>query len=93
MKKRLLYVVSSAVMMASAFFVGQNLPVQNVKADEVFSDGITADVPDGYINVEDIVDWNTNGEELSILLKDNTEWYAYRSCDAYGNKRAFVPIR
>ena len=35
------------------------------------------------INVADIVDWNTNGEELAITLKNNYECYATKSENIY----------
>ena len=45
------------------------------------------------IAVEDITDWNTNGEELSLSLSDNTEVYAYKSSNEYGEKRAYIPCK
>ena len=40
-----------------------------------------------YIAVEDIVDWNTDGKELSLALRDDTEAYAYKSQDVYKPER------
>lgn len=99
MKKRLLYISLSAALVCGAFVAGQNRPAENVQAQgfEDFTDGAGKDViyvqyiPYGYINVEEIVDWNTDGEELSMTLTDDTEWYAYRSKDIYGKIRAYVP--
>lgn len=31
-----------------------------------------------YDSIGQIVDWNTNGEELSIITKDNFEFYIYK---------------
>ena len=45
----------------------------------------------GLINTENIVDWNTNGEELSIMTKNGYEWYAYHSENVYQN-RNFIPV-
>lgn len=45
----------------------------------------------GLINTENIVDWNTNGEELSVMTENDYEYYAYKSADIYQN-RAFVPV-
>lgn len=45
------------------------------------------------IAVEDITDWNTDGKELSLMLSDGTEVYAYRSSDEYGEKRAYIPCK
>lgn len=38
-----------------------------------------------------IVDFNTNGEELSLMTSDGYELYAYKSQNIYRN-RLFVPI-
>lgn len=45
----------------------------------------------GLINTENIVDWNTDGEELSIMTENDYEYYAYKSAEIYQN-RAFVPV-
>lgn len=45
------------------------------------------------ISVEDITDWNTNGKELSLFLSDDTEVYAYKSSNVYGEKRAYIPCK
>lgn len=45
----------------------------------------------GLINTENIVDWNTDGEELSIMTENGYEYYAYKSENIYQN-RAFVPV-
>lgn len=45
----------------------------------------------GLINTENIVDWNTDGQELAVITENNCEYYAYRSADVYQN-RAFVPV-
>ena len=45
----------------------------------------------GLIDTANIIDWNTDGEELSIMTKNDYEYYAYKSADIYQN-RAFVPV-
>lgn len=45
----------------------------------------------GLINTENIIDWNTDGEELAVITKNDYEYYAYKSEDIYQN-RAFVPV-
>lgn len=45
----------------------------------------------GLINTANIVDWNTDGEELAIMTENGYEWYAYQSEDVYQN-RNFVPV-
>ena len=45
----------------------------------------------GLINTENIVDWNTDGQELAVMTKNDYEYYAYKSENIYQN-RAFVPV-
>ena len=42
--------------------------------------------------VADIVDWNTNGEELSIMTSDGYEFYAYKSQNVYDFNKAYVAL-
>ena len=40
----------------------------------------------------DIVDWNTNGEELSLMTSDGYEFYSYNSADEYDFNKAYVAL-
>ena len=40
----------------------------------------------------DIVDWNTNGEELSLMTSDGYEFYSYKSADEYEFNKAYVAL-
>lgn len=42
--------------------------------------------------VADIVDWNTNGEELSLMTSDGYEFYAYKSQNEYDFNKAYVAL-
>ncbi|MCB6806735.1 hypothetical protein LI205_03295 [bacterium MSK18_59] len=42
--------------------------------------------------VGDIVDWNTNGEELSLMTSDGYEFYAYKSKNEYDFNKAYVAL-
>lgn len=42
--------------------------------------------------VSDIADWNTNGEELSIMTSDGYEFYAYKSQNEYDFNKAYVAL-
>lgn len=42
--------------------------------------------------VVDIVDWNTNGTELSLMTSDGYEFYAYKSADEYDFHKAYVGL-
>ena len=45
----------------------------------------------GLIDTANIIDWNTDGKELSVITENDYEYYAYKSADVYQN-RAFVPV-
>ena len=42
--------------------------------------------------VVDIVDWNTNGTELSLMTSDGYEFYAYKSQNEYDFNKAYVAL-
>lgn len=45
----------------------------------------------GLINPANIVDWNTDGEELAFMTNAGYEWYAYQSENVYQNLN-FIPV-
>ena len=45
----------------------------------------------GLIDTANIIDWNTDGQELAVVTENDYEYYAYQSADIYQN-RAFVPV-
>lgn len=45
----------------------------------------------GLINTANIIDWNTDGQELAVMTENDCEYYAYKSADIYQN-RTFVPV-
>lgn len=42
--------------------------------------------------IADIVDWNTNGTELSLMTSDGYEFYAYKSKNEYDFNKAYVGL-
>ena len=42
--------------------------------------------------VVDIVDWNTDGEELALMTSDGYEFYAYKSKNEYDFNKAYVGL-
>ena len=45
----------------------------------------------GLIDTANIIDWNTDGQELAVMTENGYEWYAYQSENVYQN-RNFVPV-
>lgn len=78
MKKKIIATLFTVIIATSAFMMGHATTTATEKT---------------MIAAEDITDWNTNGEELSLMLSDGTEVYAYRSRDEYGDKRAYIPCK
>lgn len=72
MKRKIIAFTITAIATAFAL-IGQNAIISATNND--------------MISVENIVDWNTNGTELSISLSDGTEVYAYKSEDVYKPER------
>lgn len=67
-RREILYLILTLIIAAECFYLGR----------------ITFNPADsGYISTADIIDWNTNGEEISMTTKDGLEWYAYKSADIY----------
>lgn len=78
MKKKIIATLFTAIIATSAFLMGYTTTTATEKT---------------MIAVEDVTDWNTNGEELSLMLSDGTEVYAYKSSNVYGEKRAYIPCK
>lgn len=45
----------------------------------------------GLIDTANIIDWNTDGQELAVMTENGYEWYAYQSENIYQN-RNFIPV-
>ena len=77
MRKKITYIATAAIFCA-AFFIGRNSVDEYQAACDFMGS---------------VVDWNTNGEELSVLTDGDYEFYAYRAEGAehyeeiYGNRR------
>lgn len=78
MKKKIIATLFTAIIATSAFMMGYATTTATEKT---------------MIAAENITDWNTNGEELSLMLSDGSEVYAYKSRDEYGEKRVYIPCK
>lgn len=58
------------VCIISAFFIGKNV-------------GAAGSMDKNHIYPAEIVDWNTDGKELSISTADGYEYYAYKKKTCY----------
>lgn len=78
MKKKIIATLFTVALATSAFLMGHATSTATEKT---------------MIAVEDITDWNTDGEEISLSMSDGTEVYAYKSSNEYGEKRAYIPCK
>lgn len=109
MKRKILYILITAVIGVAAFFGGKNFTVepvqQKAKAPELIemtveSSGLYLEYSNGenfysyWIPTEkleengliypgNIVDWNTDGQELAIMTENDYEWYAQQTEEIY----------
>lgn len=83
MKKKIVYIITLAAISVGCFFIGRNTAVSTV--DNTVNTVSDQD-SDLLINVADIVDWNTGGNELAITVKGDYEYYATKSQNVYAPK-------
>lgn len=76
MKKKIAYITTLAAVSVGCFFIGRSTELNTVNEQD----------SDLLINVADIVDWNTGGDELAITLKNDYEYYATKSQNIYTPK-------
>ena len=75
-------IIITGTLMAAAFFLGQSTGNQ-VKANTGYT-----------IDPAEIVDWNTDGEELSLCMSDESECYAYKQKDCFNvKKRDYLELK
>lgn len=69
MKKKIITYLIMAALSVITFFTG----IEHGKSEAYNT------IEDTMIDTADIVRWNTDGAELSMVLKDGSEWYAYKA--------------
>lgn len=81
MKNKKVNILFVAVLIVISFFSGKISNYHLIQTDYEKSCDVMAE----------IVDWNTDGNELEVFTKDGFEFYAYKSEDIYKNKN-FIPL-
>lgn len=87
-RKNLLYMLGLLLMMAviwtSGIFIGRMTAPEKTTTENY---RLNLDTETGWNLANDfvgqIVDWNTDGEELAIMTADGYELYAYKTEDIY----------
>lgn len=81
MKKKILYILTTAVLICTAFLVGRNTAPTKTTTKTVTAMPEKVDLSDdaqfNYIDtfLGSIVDWNTDGKEMAIMTSDGYELY------------------
>lgn len=86
MKKKIAYISTLAAISVGCFFIGRNTASTEVSTVDNTVNTVNEQDSDLLINVADIVDWNTGGDELAITLKNDYEYYATKSQNVYTPK-------
>lgn len=80
MKKKVMLLIVMLLIAVSSFLIGKNNVNQRTEKEIVYK-------PEDLVS--HIIDWNTDGYELSIMLDDGSEIYAYKDfeTDIYKGNR------
>lgn len=80
MKKKVMLLIVILLIAVSSFLIGKNSVNQQTEKEIVYK-------PEDLVS--HVIDWNTDGYELSIMLDDGAEIYAYRNfeTDIYKGNR------
>lgn len=91
MKKKILYILTTAVLICTAFYIGRNTAphTTTTKAKVIHTMPEKVDLSDSkqfdYIDtfLGSITDWNTDGKEMAIMTKDGYELYLNKQASIY----------
>lgn len=91
MKKKIIYILTTAVIALTAFYIGRNtVPhTTTAKAKVIHTMPEKVDLSDSkqfdYIDtfLGSITDWNTDGKEMAIMTKDGYELYLNKQASIY----------
>lgn len=91
MKKKILYILTTTVLICTAFYIGRNTVPHTTtsKAKVIHTMPGKVDLSNknqfNYIDtfLGSIVDWNTDGKEMAIMTKDGYELYLNKQASIY----------
>lgn len=87
-KKTIAYTLVTAALIIAAFFVGKSQGTTQTIVEKHNTDLWYVDY--STCPNEVVVDWNTNGNELSMMLSDGVEIYATKSESVYTERKQYV---
>lgn len=89
MKKKILYILTTAVITLTAFYIGRNTAPTHTTTKTIHTMPEKVDLSDSkqfdYIDtfLGSIVDWNTDGKEMAIMTSDGYELYLNKQASIY----------
>lgn len=91
MKKKITYILTTAVITLTAFYIGRNTAphttttttktIHTMPEKVDLSDSKQFDYIDTFLG--SITDWNTDGKEMAIMTKDGYELYLNKQASIY----------
>lgn len=98
MKKKILYILTTAVIILTAFYIGRNTAEPTTKVIHTMPEKVDLsnskqfDYIDNFLG--SVVDWNTNGKELAIMTSDGYELYANKQETIYQEDiKDYLPLK
>ena len=89
MKRKILYILTTAVITLTAFYIGRNTAPHTTTTKTIHTMPEKVDLSNkeqfNYIDtfLGSIVDWNTDGKEMAIMTSDGYELYANKQKTIY----------
>lgn len=79
MKRKITYILTTAVIILTAFYIGRNTAEPTTKVIHTMPEKVdlSDDAQFNYIDtfLGSVVDWNTDGKEMAIMTSDGYELY------------------
>lgn len=82
MKKKITYILLTAALVLSAFFVGKSTEIKPHNADNWYNDYCESEI--------EIVDYNVGKDGMAMMLSNGIEIYADKSENIYTTRKAYV---
>lgn len=79
MKKKILYILTTAVITLTAFYIGRNTAEPTTKVIHTMPEKVDLSNPKQFNYIDtflgSITDWNTDGKEMAVMTSDGYELY------------------
>lgn len=79
MKKKILYILTTAVITLTAFYIGRNTAEPTTKVIHTMPEKVDLSNKEQFDYIDtflgSVVDWNTDGKEMAIMTSDGYELY------------------